>query len=486
MTRLVVHPRRVVPILCAAASLGAAVTPGAALAGSGPDSARPPVVAIGRLAQLRGAAGCLVDRSKPARGCTRARALSGPAPFLGSNAVAVSRDGRNVYVAASNSDAIAVFRRNARTGALTQRSGSAGCIAARGAGGCARALALDGPNSVAVSADGKNVYATSLTSDSIETFRRNPSTGALTQAVDGSACLAGRALPGCTAGRAIDGPDVVAVSPGGTNVYVGSFLGNAIVVLNRDASTGALTQPADTSGCLTGAPTSGCATGLALGSPEGMAVSADGHNVYVASATSNALDVLARDTSTGALTQASDGTGCITNGQLAGCATGTQLAGANAVAMGPDDGDVYVTSLMSNSVTSFSRAAGTGELTQKTGTSGCLIYLLAVGCSLGRALSAPEGIAASRDGATVYVTAFGSGAVDVLDRETNTGSLMQKPRSAGCLIVKSTPNCARARGLLGASSAAVGPNGRNVYVAAFKSNAVAVFRRTTLRDDAGG
>ena len=63
------------------------------------------------------------------------RALREPAPFLGSNAVAISPDGKNVYVASSRSDAIAVFRRNARTGRLAQRSGAAGCIA----GGCAEA-----------------------------------------------------------------------------------------------------------------------------------------------------------------------------------------------------------------------------------------------------------------------------------------------------------------------------------------------------------
>src|SRR5829696_2379135 len=74
---------------------------------------RPPVTGQGTLAQLAGRSGCLVDRSTPRRGCRPVRALGGPAPFLGSNAVAISRDGKNVYVAASRSDAIAIFRRNA-------------------------------------------------------------------------------------------------------------------------------------------------------------------------------------------------------------------------------------------------------------------------------------------------------------------------------------------------------------------------------------
>ncbi|MGZ5337059.1 MAG: beta-propeller fold lactonase family protein, partial [Solirubrobacterales bacterium] len=49
--------------------------------------------------------------------------------------LAVSPDGKNVYVASSGSDAIAIFKRNSRTGNLIQRKGTAGCIAAKGASG---------------------------------------------------------------------------------------------------------------------------------------------------------------------------------------------------------------------------------------------------------------------------------------------------------------------------------------------------------------
>ena len=439
---------------------------------------RPPVTALGTLAQLGGPSGCLADRSKSRRGCTPVRALRGPAPFLGSNALAISRDGKNVYVAASRSDAIAVFRRNARTGKLTQRSGTAGCIAAKGAGGCAEARGLNGPNSVAVSADGKNVYATSLISDAVTTFRRKPSTGALTQARGGSGCIANGAVPGCAAGRALDGPDVVTVTPDGDNVYVGAFFGDAVAAFARDASTGALTQPSDTTGCIVNAPTDGCATGLALGAPEGMAISADGNNVYVASAASNALGVFTRNPSTGALTQATDGTGCIVNSPLAGCTTGTQLGGANAVAVSSDDEDVYLTSRLSQSLTTFNRAPSTGQLTQQTGTSACVIYVLAVGCSLGRAFSGPEGLAVSSDGASVYAAAFKSGAVDVFNRNTGSGALIQKSRRPGCMT-RRTPDCGRGRALRGVSSVAVSPDGKHLYSGSFESNAVGVFKRVT-------
>jgi DNA-binding beta-propeller fold protein YncE len=458
-------------ILVAVAALAG---PTEALGAPAPTPSRQVPTAIGTLTQLRGPAGCLVDRAERTAGCTPARALGGPGPFLGSRAVAIDPAGRNVYVASSRSNAIAILRRSAGTGGLTQATGTAGCIAVGGVGGCAPAVGLRGPSSVAVSPDGRSVYATSPESDAVTAFRRNPSTGALTQ----TGCTAGAPAPGCTAGRALDGADVVTVSPDGGSVYVGAFLGDAVAAFVRTPSTGALTQPAGTSGCVGGTPADGCTPGMALDGPEGMDISPDGAGVYVASAAGNAVVVLVRNAATGALTQATDGTGCITATPVAGCATGVQLAGANAVAVSPDGDDVHVTSLLSNSVTSFTRSA-TGQLTQKTGTSGCLVLLIAVGCSLGRELSAPEGLAVAPDGADVYVAAFRSGAIGDLARDADSGALVQKSRRPGCLTGGATRDCLRGRGLRGASSIAVSPDGAHVYSAAFASNAVSVFKRVT-------
>jgi DNA-binding beta-propeller fold protein YncE len=470
---------RLAPALCTLIGVAALCVTPAALGTPHAQRSRPPVMALGSLAQLHGPSGCLVDRSKHLRGCAPVRALRGPAPFLGSDALAISHDGRNVYVASSSSNAIAIFRRSATTGRLTQGRGITGCIAARGANGCATAVGLDGPNSVAVSPNGRNVYATSLNSDAVAIFRRNPSTGTLTQARNGSGCIANLASTGCVIGRALDGPDVVTVSPDGDNVYVGAFKGNAIAVFSRNTSTGALAQPAGTAGCIVSTPTSGCATGVTLAAPEGMAISGDGNNVYVAAAVSSALDVLNRNPSTGGLTQAAGAAGCIVETALTGCTTGRQLDGADAVAVSPDDADVYVTSVLSNSVTAFTRTPSTGQLLQQSGTSGCVIYVLAVGCSLARTFSAPEGLAVSPDGASVYGAAFASPAVDVFNRNASSGALMQKPRRPGCVVDSPTPDCALGRALKGVSSLAVSPDGRYVYSAAFASSAVGVFKRVT-------
>jgi DNA-binding beta-propeller fold protein YncE len=459
--------------LATLATLAALVLPASALAASTQQHHQQQAPKSGTLSQLPGVHGCLVDRSAPPAGCGTARALKGPGPFMGSRAIAVSPDGKNIYVASSKSDAIAIFKRDARTGTLTQPKGTGGCVAAKG-GGCATAVGLDGPNSVAVSPDGLNVYATSRASNTVSIFHRNRSTGALSQLPGAAGCLSGLPVPVCASGRALVGPDVVIVSPDGVNVYVGSFFGNAVAVFDRDRASGALTQPGDSTGCIAEAIT-GCTLGLALGAPEGMAISGDGANVYVATALSNAVVVLARDQSTGTLTQATDGSGCIVNSPLTGCATGVQLSGANAVAFNPG-GDVYVTSLFSDSVTSFSRSSS-GGLAQKKGTFGCLVYLRATGCSFGRALVAPEGLAISPDGANVYVAAFATGAIDVLDRGKKSGMVNQMPGRAGCIAPRSVPGCTRGRALRGASSIALSPDGRYLYSTSFGSNAVDIFRR---------
>jgi DNA-binding beta-propeller fold protein YncE len=465
--------RRCLPFVAALVVLAA---PAGALASTARPS-RQPVTTPGSLKQLSGRSGCVA--ANPQAGCARARALSGPAPFLGSHAVAVSPDGRNVYVASSKSNAITIFRRNRTTGALTQAYGTGGCIAAGGKAGCARAIALRHPNSVDVSPDGKTVYATSLGSNSVVVLRRNRSTGALTQLKKGAGCIANAATPGCTTGVGLDGPDVVAVSPDGANVYVGSFVGSELAAFSRNTKNGALTQLTSPDGCLVNTPTSGCTTAIGLANPEGLVVSPDGNDVYVAAPGSGALDTFARDTSSGgSLTQATDGTGCISETAITGCTLGTQLDGADAVAISPNNVSVYVTSLLSNAVASFSRSP-TGQLTQLTGTSACVINVIAVGCSLGRQLGGPEGLAVSPGSTNLYVVAFTSGALDVFNRDSGWGAVAQKIHQTGCLATGVKPGCLRGRALRGASSVAVSPDGKNVYTAAFNSNAVGIFKRAT-------
>jgi DNA-binding beta-propeller fold protein YncE len=192
------------------------------------------------------------------------------------------------------------------------------------------------------------------------------------------------------------------------------------------------------------------------------------------------VGVYSRDAATGALTQRADGSGCIVTGNLAGCTTGRQLAGANAVTVSADDDNVYVTSLISNSVTSFRRAAD-GGLSQLKGTAGCVKDATSTGCSLGHALSAPEGIAAAPGGSRVYAAAFNSGAVDTFSRADGAGALTQKPAGAGCVAKARTSSCLRGHSMHGVGGVAVSPDGKHVYATAFASDSLGVFQLAKIR-----
>ena len=479
--------------LVLAASAGAAPSKPSKKGGeTSTEHVQPPVeTSEGALEQLPGRLGCVAQGKASIKLCARGRALKDPGVGFGSRAIAISPDGRNVYVASSKSDAIAIFTRDRSTGALTQPKGKAGCAAAKAAEGCALAIGLIGPNSVAVSPDGRNVYATSRGGSSLVTFHRNRVTGALRELPpSASGCISGIGFPLCTAGRGLKDPDVVVISPDGKNVYIGAFAGSGVASFSRAAGSGALTQLAGTEGCIAEGGTEGCATGTQLGAIEGLAISQDGSAVYTAAAASSAVTVLTRNGSTGALTQSA----CITNVQTSGCALGYEFAGVNALAVAPKGGDVYATSLTSNSLTTFRPTSGVG-LTQPPGPerevegekvpaaegtpspNGCTVFLRSPGCAFGVAMQAPEGLALSPDGSNVYVTALQTGAIDIFDRNLETGVVAQKPGPRGCVAPHQVHGCTLGRALKGAGSIVVSPDGRNVYSTASLSNAVDIFRR---------
>jgi DNA-binding beta-propeller fold protein YncE len=182
------------------------------------------------------------------------------------------------------------------TGGLTQPAGTAGCISETGAGDCADGHALTGPEGVAVSPDGKSVYVASFNSSAVARLNRGKTYGAIAQPAGPAGCVSDADFGAgpCADGHALAfGPRGLAVSPDGKNVYVGS--GGAVARLDRGTTYGAIAQPAGTAGCIsepTGAQP--CADGHALTGAIGVAVSPDGKNVYVASIVRDAVARLNR------------------------------------------------------------------------------------------------------------------------------------------------------------------------------------------------
>src|SRR6266542_3470455 len=215
--------------------------------------------------------------------------------------VAVSPDGKSVYVASQADTAIVRFDRDTTTGALTGQ----GCIADVGdAAGCGTVQqGLAQATGVAVSPDGKSGYAVSFGEGAIVRFDRDTTTGALT----GQGCIADvNDFAGCgTTQQGLASADGVAVSPDGRSAYVAGFDDDAIVRFDRDTTTGALTGQ----GCIADVgDAAGCGTTQqGLDGAIAVAVSPDAKSVYVASNGDSAIVRFDRNTTTGALT----GQGCI-------------------------------------------------------------------------------------------------------------------------------------------------------------------------------
>ena len=454
-------------ILALLALLGLIASP----AGGADATSQAAAAPTGRLVQPTGQAGCI--HKKAINRCARGRALTSPED------IAVSPDGRHVYVAAYNSHAVATFSRNRRTGLLEQLPGRRGCIHHRNrSGGCTVGRALGGPIALAVSPDGRNVYVASAGSDALTTFSRNRRTGALRQAPGVKGCISARPGDDCLVGRALNEPTSVVVSPDGERVYVaGRRFPSGIAILAR-ASDGSLTQADGAGGCVTHRGGFECASARGIGSPEEVAVSPDSRYVLVAGMRSDAVAVLASGPD--GLSQAEGAAGCIARGAAEGCAPGRTLRGPVDLAITADGRNVYTASSIADGIAVLSRNRATGALTQPSGRAGCLSQEGGGGrCGVGRALDEVWSVAVSPDGRNVYNVSSKVNMLGAIARDRATGTLAQLPGRFGCFIRAGFGGCPDGRGLTVAVAVAVSPDGRNVYVASedVYLGAVAIFRR---------
>ncbi len=353
---------------------------------------------------------------------------------------------------------------------IVQLPGTAACVTEDGAmGACADGVALDLVARVAVSPDGRNVYASAQLSDAVVVFDRNPSTGALTQKAATDGCISDTGSGGsCQVGIAMDETVGVAVSPDGRSVYATARTSDSVLIFDRDLATGELLFKVDILGCYSEDGTGdNCLNGFALNGAIAVAVSPDGRNVYVASTISDAVAVFDRNAD-GELTQKAGMLGCVSEGGTGGCAPGVAMNGIYAVAVSPDGKNVYAIAQAAGSVVIFDRNLATGALTQKLGLLGCVSDDGSLDeCENGVALLLPSSVAVTPDGRSVYVASNESDSVAVFDRNLTTGRLTQKAGLLGCVSQDGTGGaCATGIALDGATGVAASPDGKSVYVAA--------------------
>ena len=353
--------------------------------------------------------------------------LGGVSGLGGAISVVVSPDGQQLYAAGFVDDAVAVFRRNPATSALTfveaQRDGVGGVHG------------IAGPTSVALSPDGKDLYVASGDDNAVAVFAREPSAGTLTflQVVaDGVGGVSNLMTP-----------HAVTVSSDGHHVYAAAFSSDALVVFERDPSSGLLTfveAVQFTVGIIEG-----------LRGASDVAVSPDGAHVYATGQTDNAIAEFSRDPASGRLT--------FIDVQRDGINGVDGLAAAVSLTVSPDGQQVYATGFNAEAVAVFQRDSSTGQLT-----------FVEVQRNLVQGVSGllePLDVAVSDDGTHVYVASNGSNALVVFARDADSGGLS--------FVEADIEGAGSIDGLTGASGVAVSPDGNSVYVAGSEDNAVAAF-----------
>lgn len=350
--------------------------------------------------------------------------------------LALSPNGEHAYaINSSNSlpDSIVSFRRNETTGALE-------FIAAITNDG-SNTLGLEGEGHMVVSPDGKHVYTVGSTSNAVSIFARNLSTGALTfvaKVVDGDE-IEGELVEGMT-----DPRDLV-ISPDNNHIYI--VTATSVVPMRRNTTTGLLTV-----------------LPIRPGGGTAISISPNGEHVYAASAT--ALKTYTRTAATGLLNAGTT----FAQGQPApGGGIADALQDVADIILGPTGSHLYTLSRTDESIGVYSRNATSGALKYET--------KLARDSSVEPdGLAGAKSLAISSTGDRLYATADGDDSVAVFARSTTDGSLtfLQLLSEFGTdgqgVLIETLSNV---------DGVVVAPNG-NIYVAA-REGAITQFKR----DNAG-
>jgi 6-phosphogluconolactonase (cycloisomerase 2 family) len=250
------------------------------------------------------------------------------------HSLAVSPDGGYVYAVSCDyfDGGIGVWERDTASGDLTYSySIKDGTTSPGDDTVCENLMSA---SDVIVSNDGQYAYVSGYENNVIHVFARNTATGRLTLR---DSIFTGLYRPGN-----------IILSPDNAHLYASNYLGNDVSLYARDPDSGLLTYTASSHG------DGGV---ISISCPEGLAVSADGLNVYVSSTSTSSLFCFNRDPAAGTLTYAE----CFTD-KFWGDENYTDDAHAltnawdiAAVAAAPDGKNVYTVSYRDDSLHLFKR-----------------------------------------------------------------------------------------------------------------------------------
>jgi CSLREA domain-containing protein len=341
----------------------------------------------------------------------------------GARRVAISPDGRHVYVTAYNSAAVGRFSRDLESGYLT-------------AGPALISTTLNGVYGIAISPDGEQVYVTAIggggTPPNFQVLGRNNNSGNLS----GGLAIFRNGIELTD----FSGPSGIAVSPNGRHIYVGAGNPGSVFLFRRHAS-GAVSY------------VSKITSTQNLEGVQQLTISSDGAYLYATSYSSGSdgrIVVYRRDPLTGELSflqRLSHDTLQVWPGCQGRVVRG--MAGAVGLTLTPAEDYLYVASWSSNAIARFKR-----------NTDGSLCYLGRTTHEVGgvEGLQGAWDVTVTPDGRYLYASAVISDAVTAFERNPATGALTQRQtvvRGGGGLPA-----------LDGAQGLALSPDGRSLHVAA--------------------
>ncbi len=225
----------------------------------------------------------------------------------GAYGMALSPDGKFVYVSSVADDSIVVFGRDPESGAAsTIRLGGSGAFFKQQF----THANLNAAYGMVMSPDGANLYVTGYLSDALITLKRDPVLGTLS--------YQGVLLPADAAG--LDGVFRVTMSADGRFVYTASFGSHSLCAFSRNTLNGALSYV-------------DCYTSPYLSNGSDVVLSPDGKRVFVTGFSSGSLLAYARDEASGALSFS----------DVITTSSGAKISGARGVVIHPAGDAAYVT-----------------------------------------------------------------------------------------------------------------------------------------------
>lgn len=346
---------------------------------------------------------------------------------------------------------------------------------------------------VTVSQDGTNVYVVStagttsqVTDGAIVAYSRDPATGHVTKI---------NAVYESTADYGLGGAQSVTLSPDGEYVYVAGTFDDAVSVLRRDQTTGAVSHVQT------------MRAGTDLDYVKSIAISHDGAYLYAVG--TDYVTTLARNAATGMLSHVQtlrDDVGGIDG-----------LDNADSIIISPDGAHAYTVSYFDDALVAFERNVATGELSlieiewnDQNGVSGLgLAYDVAIssdgkhvytvsrtgglavfsrdavtgqvtfvdviqeGVDVIDVLAGAHDVEVAQDGAHVYVASYIDNTISTFSRDPNTGLLS--------LVQVHTDGAAGVDGLQSVWGVAVSPDGGHVYTASYDDDLVVFQRDAEIR-----